>query len=259
MRINIGNLKIFTLLAVMAMLGFNAMAQNVIEVKDTKPYFAIEVSKMNVLYAGLPNPVKIATSVAAKKLHIDWGGATARYRWNGQYDVEVPVSLVGRELTISVSAEKKNGKIQNLGSCVFRVKSIPEPAVYIGGNITGGQQPKDAILANPFISVRMLSDFNYHLRWQVLCYDVTFGIDGIVEPTITVEGAQFSEEVINKIKDAPSCTFIEFSEFKIQSIAGYREFQKSIAIRIVDTYEDECESIYRNSDIDMDIFDEDEE
>jgi len=201
----------------------NAMAQ-----KKNKPYFAVANEKMNILYAGIPNPVTIAASISPKKLRIDWGGATATSLGGGRYDVNIPSSFIGKEVTIEV----RRGKTQNLGRFTFRVKPFPEPEVYVGANIVGGRIVKEVLLANPLVTARMGPEFNYHLRWNVLSYNVTFVINNIVEQPITVEGPHFSEEVKNKIIESPSGAIIVFSDFKIQSIAGYREIQKLIIIRI---------------------------
>ena len=214
--------KFFMLFAFMATIG--AMAQ-------TKPKYvlAIAADKMNILYAGIPNPVTIAaSSVSSKKLKIDWGGATATFAGNGKYNLDVPSSLVGREVIITV----KKGNNQVLGTYSFRVKSVPEPNVFVGENITNGKQTKEVLLVNPFVCVRMGSEFNYHLIWKVLSYNVTFVNNGVVEDSIFVEGAMFSDEVINKIKDAPLDMIIEFSDFKIQSMAGRFNIKKKIVIRI---------------------------
>jgi len=224
------NVKIYILFAIIAMLGFNAMAQ-------TKPkhVLAISADKMNVLYAGIPNPITIAvSSVSSKKLRIDWGGAEAILWGIGRYDVSVPRSLAGREVIITV---KKGNKV--LGKCYFRVKIVPNPNIYVGANIVSGTCSKEIILANPLITARMGTDFNISLRWSVMSYNVTFIRDRcIVEPSIFVEGAKFSDEVINKIKDASSGTIIEFSDIKIQSIAGSCDIEKVITIRI----DDDCDA-----------------
>jgi hypothetical protein len=294
MRVNSKNCKIFILLAMTAMLGFGAMAQDVITLKDgneieaviqkvginkvkykkwdnptgpvyimkksevimvqypngsidvfddffysnnsdakTKPFAALSVAsdRMNILYAGIPNPVSVAASVNPKKLRISWGGATAIYRGNGNYEISVSDSLESKEVIITVSA-KKSGKIQYLESVYFRVKTVPGPVIIVGGYLNGGSHPKDAILANPFVSAKWTPDFHIDARWTVLSYNVIFIINGIVEPTITVEGGLFSEQVLDKIKNAPSGTIITFSDFKIQSIAGYREIENLIVVRI---------------------------
>ena len=225
------NFKIYILLVVVAMLDFNVMAQDTDT--ENKPVVAIAVERMNVLYAGLPNPVTIAvSSVAPEKLRISWGGATVINTGSGSYNVDVPDSLVGRELIITIAVEKERGEVQILENKAFRVKGVPEPNVFVGGNIRGGCHSKKAILANPFLTARMGNDFNYHLMWQVLSYKVTFVKNGVAEPPIIVEGAKFSEQVIEKIRKAQRGTIIEFSEVKIQNFARCCEIQNPIVIRI---------------------------
>ena len=236
---NYRNFKTLILLATIVMFGFNSMAQeesDCIKIRgsETKPYFAISVEMFNILYAGIPNPVVVASSFPPKKLRISWGGATATHYINEQYDVIVPDSLAGRIITITVSAEIKRGKTKILGNSSFRIKPLPDPIMYVGATIREGYQSvyKDVILANPLVVARMGTDFNLELRWQILSYNVTFVTNCIEEPPITIKGHQFSEEVINKIINAPSGTIIEFSDFEISSIAGYRTIQKQIVIRI---------------------------
>ena len=200
----------------------------------TRPSAAVAAEKMNVFYAGIPNPVTIAAPVAPEQLRINWGGATAKpaQGGGGKYEVDVPTSMAGRDITITVSAELERGRPQNMGSTVFRVKSVPEPTVFIGGNISTGKYPKDQILANPFISAKMSPDFNYELRWQVLSYRVVFVKNGIEGTPISVNGGQFNEQVRNEIQRAQSGTIVEFSDIKFSSIAGQRTSQKPLMIRI---------------------------
>ena len=233
------NVKFFILLAFAAML-VNAMGQEKDEKTNPFPALAIANEKINVLYTIYPNLVRIAASVNPQKLHIDWGGATAVCTGIGRYNVSVPDSLADKEITITVYTETKKGKIQNLEKVTFRVKAAAEPIAFVGGNISGGNQYKEVLLANPFISARMVSPyFNYDLPWKVSSYKVTFTINEIAEEPITVEGAKFSEEVINKIKDAPHGTIVEFSQIKVQSIAGRFDIRKAITIRIIETKEND--------------------
>ena len=198
----------------------------------TKPTAAVAADKMNVFYAGIPNPVTIAAPVAPEQLKISWGGANAKSTGPGKYDVDIPTTLVGKDVTISVSAELEKGKAQSMGSTVFRVKSVPAPSVFVGGNLTSGKQPKDAILANRFVSAKMDQSFNYELPWKVLSYTVTFVKNGVEDAPISVTGAQFSDQVSNKIQNASSGTIIEFSNIKISSIAGTKLIDKPIVIRV---------------------------
>lgn len=198
----------------------------------TKPTAAVAADKMNVFYATIGNPVSIAAPVAPEKLRINWGGATATSQGGGKYIVTVPTSLSGKDITVSVSADVGGGKTQNMGSTTFRVKTVPEPSIFVGGNITGGKQAKDAILANPMIVAKMSPDFNFELRWSVISYKATFVKGGVEDAPITVQGGRFSDQIISKIRSASSGTIIEFTDIKIKSEAGNRAIQRPLSVRI---------------------------
>ena len=123
--------------------------------------------------------------------------------------------------------------MQQIGSTTCRIKSVPEPTVVIGEDVHSGKQAKDVLLASPFISVKMPPDFIYELSWQVLSYRVVFVRNGTEGDPILVNGAKFNEEVIEKIRNAPSGTIVEFSDIKIQSdIAGSRTIVRPLAVRL---------------------------
>jgi len=195
----------------------------------TRPAAAVAAEKMNVFYAGIPNPVAIAAPVAPERLRINWGGATATSLGGGRYDVTVTNTM--REVTITVAADM-DGKNVNMGSTNFRIKTVPDPTICIGSNITGGRQPKDLLLASPILTARMSPDFNYELRWQVLSYRVTFVRNGVEDPPISVTGPQFNEQIKQRIQQASAGTNIEFSDIRIQSIAGTRTVPTVLMVRI---------------------------
>ena len=197
----------------------------------TKPAAAIAAEKMNVLYAGIPNPVAIAAPVAPERLRISWGGASASSLGGGRYDVTVPASMAGSDISISVSADM-DGKSQNMGAAKFRVKRVPDPDIFLGSSIQGGRQAKEAILANPLIVARMPADFNYELRWDVVSYNVTFVRNGIEDAPIQVRGARFNEQITGRIRSAQAGTSIEISNIEIRSIAGSRSIKPVMTIRI---------------------------
>ena len=197
----------------------------------TKPTAAVAAEKMNVFYAGIPNPVTISAPVASEQLRINWGGASATSLGNGRYDVQVPQSMSGKPITISISADMGGGKSQQMGKTEFRVKPVPEPTATIGAGITSGRQAKDVLLANPMIVAQMSKDFNYELRWNVLSYKVTFVKNNVEEAPIIVNGNRFPDNVVSKIRSASSGTQREISDIKVQSIAGARTL-KTILVRI---------------------------
>ena len=197
----------------------------------TRPSAAVAAEKMNVLYAGIPNPVSVAAPVAPERLRINWGGATATTQGGGKYDVSVPSSLANKEISINVSAEI-DGRTQSMGTTTFRVKTVPEPTLFIGSNFQGGRIPKQSLLANPLVTARMSPDFNYQLQWNVVSYKVTFVRNGVEEPPITVNGPRFSQQVLNAVQQAPTGTVMEITDVRINSIAGPRSPEKTLSIRI---------------------------
>ena len=197
----------------------------------TKPTAAVAAEKMNVFYAGIPNPVTISAPVASEQLRINWGGASATSLGNGRYDVQVPQSMSGKPITISISADMGGGKSQQMGKTEFRVKPVPEPTATIGSGITSGRQSKDVLLTNPLIVAQMSKDFNYELRWNVISYKVTFVRNNVEEAPIQVKGPRFPDNVVSKIRSASAGTQMEISDIKVQSIAGARTL-KTILVRI---------------------------
>ena len=138
--------------------------------------------------------------------------------------------MVGKSITISVSADM-GGKTQALGGTEFRVKRVPDPTSYIGGNIYGGKRSKQEILANPFLSARMGDDFAYDLRWTIVSYRVTFVTRNVEDPPIAVAGGNFSEAIKSKINNAGSNTIVQFTDIRATSIAGQRTL-RDLMVRI---------------------------
>ena len=133
---------------------------------------------------------------------------------------------------MEVTADVGGGKTQKMGETKFRVKNVPEPSVFIGGNIIGGKQPKDAILANPMLTTKTSPDFDFELRWSVTSYKATVIKGGIENAPIVINGGRFNDQLISMIKSATSGTIVEFSDININSEAGKRTIQRPLCIRI---------------------------
>ncbi|MCL2168073.1 MAG: gliding motility protein GldM [Lentimicrobiaceae bacterium] len=186
------------------------------------PSATAAADKMNVLYAGIENPISVSASVSADKVSISLtGGGSYTQAGPGKFNVTVPESLAGKLVTINIAANI-DGKTQPMGSNDFRVKRVPDPVAVLGGNFKGTKISKPELLANPFITADMGTDFVYDLRWTVNSYQVTFIIKGIEDPPITCKSRQFSEAVINKINSCSAGTVIYFQDIRVSSIAGSR-------------------------------------
>jgi len=186
------------------------------------PSATAAADKMNVLYAGIENPVSVSAPVAAEKTSITLtGGGSFTKTGPGKYDISVPDALIGKTITVTISAEL-DGKHQTMGSNLFRVKRVPDPVAVLGGNFKGGKISKAELLANPFVLADMGTDFVYDLRWTVNSYQATFLIKGIEDAPITCNNRQFSDAIKNKINSCSAGTVIFFSDIKASCVAGTR-------------------------------------
>lgn len=202
--------------------------------KDTysviAPSATVAADKMNVLYAGIPNPVSIGGSVDVKRLSVSFPGCQLKATGDGKYDVTVPASLIGKKVTATVTARDGNAS-KAMGSSEFRVKKVPDPTSYLGANIWGGKRSKSELLANPFISARMGDDFAYDLKWTINSYRLTVISKGIEGAPKACSGGQFDGSVTAAINSASSGTVLVFSDIKATSIAGQRTL-RDITVRI---------------------------
>lgn len=195
-----------------------------------KPSATISAEKMNVLYAGIANPVSVSAPVAPDQLSVNFPGCTATRAEAGKFNISVPTSLIGKTVEATVSANL-GGKTQAMGSTTFRVKRVPDPRATIGANIRGGKRSKNELTANPFIRAAMGDDFAYDLKWTINSYQVIFISKGYEDNPLTCTGATFSDAVKQKIAKSGSGTTIIFTGIKASCEAGQRTLDE-ITVRI---------------------------
>ena len=190
-----------------------------------KPNATIAADKMNVLYAGISNPISVS-GVGSGKISVSFPGCNLSSTGTNTYNVTVPAAQIGKTVTASVSSDGKS-----MGSTTFRVKKVPDPRAVLGANIRGGKRAKAEILANPMIRAVMGEDFVYDLKWNVNSFRVVFVSKNMEEPPMACQGGALSEQVKAKIQKATSGTVIYFEDIKVSSEAGSRTLD-GISVRI---------------------------
>ncbi len=195
------------------------------------PSATIAADKMNVLYAGIANPVSVSGPVSPDKLSVSFPGCSASSQGGGKFNVSVPTSLIGKTVQASVAA-KVGESTKTLGQTTFRVKRVPDPRAVLGGNIRGGKRAKAELLANPIVRATMGEDFAYDLKWSVTSFRVIIVSKGMEEPAIVCQGAALSDKAKMAIQKASANTVIYFSDIKASSEAGSRTLDEfSVRIR----------------------------
>jgi len=131
--------------------------------------------KMNVLYIGVDNPMKISVpGVGQNDVSASLQGAgTLTKNSDGTYTAKV--TSVGK-CQIAVSA-KIEGKVQAMGSEEFRIKRIPDPVPTLGGKLRGGNTQPGAIKAQSGV-VALLENFDFEARFNVQSFQMVYSSKG---------------------------------------------------------------------------------
>ena len=99
-----------------------------------KPSAVVSADKMNVIYAGIPNPFSVsAPGIALQNIQVSMTNGSISGS-KGNYTVSS--TSVGKTAVISVKATVGNNNLL-LGSSTFRVMKLPDPVAYFAGTYSG--------------------------------------------------------------------------------------------------------------------------
>ncbi len=157
-----------------------------------RPSATISPTKMNVLYMGIANPIKVSVpGVASENLDVTFNNG--RIEKNGDDFTVYPSKLdaSGKNTTISVVA-RMNGETRPMGSMPFRVKEVPPPVATIAGK-NGGNLRKEELMAEDGIFAE-LRDFDFDLKFKVTQFDVNLSGAGGYEKLYKATGNRFTAE-----------------------------------------------------------------
>ena len=164
-----------------------------------EPTATVSATMMNVLYAGIDNPISISVpGVAMNNVSATMSNGTLTR--SGDHWVAHP-GKVGEEAVISVTAQM-DGRPMTVASTKFRVRKLPDPTPYIAfrdanGNTShykgGGRGlAKTTLLNAPGIEAAIDDDL-LNIQFKVLSFEtVFFDSMGNAIPEVSA-GAQFSQ------------------------------------------------------------------
>lgn len=162
---------------------------------------AISLTKMNVLYIGVDNPVSIAASGGAEQLNPSISQGSLTKTGPGQY-----IARVNSQTDNCVIAVNVAGKLA--GQQVFRVRNIPDPVATIGGYASGENIAAGAFKAQGGVGA-YIKDFPFELKYTVTSFSIAADTDDgdIAEATST--GNLFSGQarsIINRVHAGQTVT-----------------------------------------------------
>ena len=202
----------FKILAIIPLAAVLFLGVACIKGKDNaNPVNAVELVRMNVLYIGIENPVKIAASgYESSELTVSIDNGTISGS-NGEYTIK-PKEIGSAVVTIS-SDGKEIHKTQ------FRVKSVPDPVAAlktVQGNtvnhFTGGTISKKDLLSAGGIEA-VLFNFDFDLSFSIASFvmSATLPNSNIVVEEISNSG-KYSEAQLNLINSLVKYQKLMFEE-----------------------------------------------
>ncbi|MGN8057875.1 gliding motility protein GldM [Pedobacter sp. 22163] len=194
-----------------------------------KPSASVSSTKLNVIYAGIANPFTVSAAgfpLESVRASISGGSMSGA---NGNYNVNVPGSMVGQEVSINVSANNA-GKTVSLGSQKFRVKAIPAPVAKVGGR-AGGDVASVQLKSETEIEAD-LDDFPFDVKFKIQRYKLT-----IIKPrsdavTIAGSGGSFAGAVKGAINSITPGTRVFFEDIVSVGPDGRQRILPSLAFSV---------------------------
>lgn len=162
-----------------------------------EPMATVSATMMNVLYAGIDNPISISVpGVTMNNISATMtGGSLTR---SGDHWIARPTA-VGSNAVVTVTANI-DGRTSNVATTTFRVRKLPDPSAYIAYNDKGnvshykGSRPfsKQLLLAAPGLEAA-IDDGLIDTKFRVTSFEtVIFDSMGNAIPEVS-NGASFSQ------------------------------------------------------------------
>lgn len=183
------------------------------EFEVVEPFATVSATKMNVLYAGVENPMSISVpGFSAKDIKPSLSDGSPLIPTGKGYIAKPKTP--GKEIQCVVRA-KIGDKLSVIGSYPFRIKSLPPPTAFIqypkettntaGKKVTlkenfssGYLKKKDLLDAYGIVAELLDSDFE--VKYKVLGFDMTFYDNMGNAKTLKSENSKFTKEQTNRIK-----------------------------------------------------------
>lgn len=166
---------------------------------------AIALTKMNVLYLGVDNPVDIAVSgVSVDKIRPFITNGTIFKTVNGYI---IRPKAVG---TVIVGIEAMlNDEWEVVRTMEYRVKRVPDPAVYIAGQ-KGGDISKEKLLKATKLDVWM-ENFDFEMHFRITNFTLSAAIEGNAYDEIS-KSDLLTPAQLNLIKDLKKGQKVYFTD-----------------------------------------------
>ena len=172
------------------------------------PAVSVSATKMNVVYAGIDNPIAIGGGVGGE-ISATATGANLVRTGNGTYNLRV--NSGASEVVVHVSSQGSS-----LGSMKFRVKELPKPTAKIDNVGVDGKVTKGALLAANCVRAEM-KDFDFEgVHYDVVGYTVKYKTKAGTVKEEKVSGSKFNETIKGVFNSANAGDFFMFTAIRVR-------------------------------------------
>ncbi len=172
------------------------------------PAVSVSATKMNVVYAGIDNPIAIGGGVGGE-ISATATGASLTRTGNGTYNLRV--SGGANEVVVHVSSQGSS-----LGSMKFRVKELPKPTAKIDNVGSDGKVTKGALLAANMVRAEM-KDFDFEgVHYDVTGYTVKYRTKAGTTKEEKVTGSRFNETLKSVFNSANAGDIYVFTAIRVR-------------------------------------------
>lgn len=187
----------------------------IIKYEVIEPFATVSATKMNVLYAGVENPISISVpGVAASDLRPTSLNGSLKEAGDGQGYIAVPKDY-NREAIIRVNAIME-GEERFIADYPFRVKLLPDPLPFIhyeevaadaSGKInriskTTNKTEIEFRLLKYFKGIKAeLPDSDFEVKYDVLSFRIVMINDNGNNKSVNVDGGSFNVETLDFLKE----------------------------------------------------------
>jgi gliding motility-associated protein GldM len=166
----------------------------------SEPSAIVSPTMMNVLYAGIPNPLRIAVpGIASGNVYPTISNASLTKQGESIWNATPSAGSVGQEAVVTVTAQMADGRRVEMGKTPYRIKMLPDPSPYLeykdaNGNtrqFRGGTISKrDLMQADGILAA--INDGILDIQFTVLRFELTFPDSFGNFQRETTEGTSFS-------------------------------------------------------------------
>ena len=173
------------------------------------PAVSVSATKMNVVYAGIDNPIAIGGGVGGD-LTATASGATLTRTGNGTYNLRVNSGHTG-DVVVNVSSQGNS-----IGGMKFRVKELPKPTAIIDNISPDGKYTKNALLAANCVRAEM-KDFDFEgVSYNVTGYTVKYKTKAGTMKEEKVNGSKFNETLKSVFNSASAGDLFVFTAIHVK-------------------------------------------